>query len=156
MVALLALLAVQAGQPASGQTLVGTISRSGWAPTSLALHRPGGLLLVGDSNSASVFAFDARTLAARGSVAVDLLRVSDLVVDEAGDVSARRWCWRQSAASAAGEDTIEILVTVEGHHDAADTDVRRALADLEGLLAAHATPASLRSPVLSVSQPQFD
>ena len=83
MVALLALLAVQAGQPASGQTLVGTISRSGWAPTSLALHRPGGLLLVGDSNSASVFAFDARTLAARGSVAVDLLRVSDLVVDEA-------------------------------------------------------------------------
>ena len=79
-----------------------------------------------------------------------------IFVDEAGDVSARRWCWRQSAASAAGEDTIEILVTVEGHHDAADTDVRRALADLEGLLAAHATPASLRSTVLSVSQPQFD
>ena len=57
-----------------------------------------------------------------------------IFVDEADVVSARRWCWRQSAGSAAREDTTEILVTVEGHHATADQDVARALADLEALL----------------------
>ena len=43
-----------------------------------------------------------------------------IFVDEADVVSARRWCWRQSAGSAAREDTTEILVTVEGHHGTAE------------------------------------
>ncbi len=39
-----------------------------------------------------------------------------IFADEADVVSARRWCWRQSAWSTARDDTTEILVTVEGHH----------------------------------------
>jgi DNA/RNA-binding domain of Phe-tRNA-synthetase-like protein len=79
-----------------------------------------------------------------------------IFVDEAAVVSARRWCWRQSAASAAREDTTEILMTVEGHHGTADQDVPRALADLEALLAEHAAPATLRSAVLSVRDSDFE
>ena len=79
-----------------------------------------------------------------------------IFADEADVVSARRWCWRQSAASAAREDTTEILVTVEGHHGTADRDVTRALADLEALLVAHAAPATLRSAVLSASDSEFE
>jgi DNA/RNA-binding domain of Phe-tRNA-synthetase-like protein len=72
-----------------------------------------------------------------------------IFADEADVVSARRWCWRQSAGTAAREGTTEILVTVEGHHGTAEHDVTRALADLEALLVAHAAPAALRSAVLS-------
>jgi DNA/RNA-binding domain of Phe-tRNA-synthetase-like protein len=72
-----------------------------------------------------------------------------IFADATDIVSARRWCWRQSDASAAREDTTEILVTVEGHHGTAEQDVTRALADLEALLAAHAVPATLRSAVLN-------
>ena len=79
-----------------------------------------------------------------------------IFVDAADVVSARRWCWRQSAGSAARDDTTEILVTVEGHHEAAVDDVTRALADLEALLAAHAAPATLRSAVLSAEHPDFE
>jgi DNA/RNA-binding domain of Phe-tRNA-synthetase-like protein len=72
-----------------------------------------------------------------------------IFVDTADIVSARRWCWRQSVASAVRPDTTEILVTVEGHHPTADHDVTRALAEIEALLVAHAAPAALRSAVLS-------
>ena len=78
-----------------------------------------------------------------------------IFADEADVVSARRWCWRQSAGSAAREDTTEILVTVEGHHATAEHDVTRALADLEALLVAHAAPATLRSAVLSARDAEF-
>ncbi len=78
-----------------------------------------------------------------------------IFVDEADVVSARRWCWRQSAGSAAREDTTEILVTVEGHHGTAERDVTWALADLEALLVTHAAPATLRSAVLSARDSAF-
>jgi len=78
-----------------------------------------------------------------------------IFVDEADVVSARRWCWRQSAGSTAREDTTEILVTVEGHHAMADQDVARALADLEALLVAFAAPGTLRSAVLSARNPDL-
>ena len=52
-----------------------------------------------------------------------------IFADEADVVVARRWCWRQSAASAAREDTTDILVTVEGHHEGATADVNDALLD---------------------------
>lgn len=55
-------------------------------------------------------------------------------VDEADLVSARRWCWKQSDQSATRQQTEEALVTVEGQHDAAETDVGRALDDLLELL----------------------
>ena len=56
-------------------------------------------------------------------------------VDDAGQVSARRWCWRQSAQSAAGPATVEAVITVEGQHEGAVGDVEKAVADLSALLA---------------------
>jgi DNA/RNA-binding domain of Phe-tRNA-synthetase-like protein len=70
-------------------------------------------------------------------------------------VSARRWCWRQSRASAAGDDTTEILVTVEGHHDTAADDIDRALRDLQSLLGSYAAPSAVRSVILDASNPTF-
>ena len=79
-----------------------------------------------------------------------------IFVDEADVVSARGWCWRQSAGSAARADTTDILVTVEGHHGTADRDVTRALADLEALLLTYAAPATLRTAVLNARDPEFE
>jgi DNA/RNA-binding domain of Phe-tRNA-synthetase-like protein len=79
-----------------------------------------------------------------------------IFADDAGAVSARRWCWRQSRDSAAREDTRRILVTVEGHHDGARGDVEAALADLRELLADHARAAILAEAVLAADQPAFD
>jgi len=78
-----------------------------------------------------------------------------IFADEVDAVSARRWCWRQSRASAAREDTSEILVTVEGHHDSAPDDVDRALRDLQALLGSFASPATVRSGVVDASSPSF-
>ena len=78
-----------------------------------------------------------------------------IFVDEDEMVSARRWCWRQSRASAARSDSVEVLLTVEGHHPAAADDVDRALRDLGSLLGAHASPSAVRSQLLDASQPAF-
>ena len=75
--------------------------------------------------------------------------------DDDEQVIARRWCWRQSRASAAREDTTEVLVTVEGHHEAAPDDIDRALRDLEALIGSYASPATVRSDVLDASNPTF-
>jgi DNA/RNA-binding domain of Phe-tRNA-synthetase-like protein len=78
-----------------------------------------------------------------------------IFVDDASLVSARRWCWRQSAQSAAKEDTTEILVTVEGLHEGAQADAEAAVADLVLLLAEHARPASTGTSILTAAQPAF-
>ncbi|MGI8533725.1 MAG: B3/B4 domain-containing protein [Candidatus Limnocylindrales bacterium] len=79
-----------------------------------------------------------------------------IFVDEADVVAARRWCWRQSAASAASHDITEILVTVEGHHEAAPHEVRRALDDLDALIRAHAGAETIRRAILTVDDPVFE
>jgi DNA/RNA-binding domain of Phe-tRNA-synthetase-like protein len=79
-----------------------------------------------------------------------------IFVDELDTVVARRWCWRQSAESAATDSTRQILVTVEGHHDGASGDVQRALDDLELLLREHASVTTLRRSVLTLAEPAFD
>ncbi len=79
-----------------------------------------------------------------------------IFVDDAGQVAARRWCWRQSAESATRPDTRDILVTVEGHHERAPDDVPAAVADLRALLAAYTPAAAVRSEVLSAARPTFD
>lgn len=56
-----------------------------------------------------------------------------IFTDAAGVGVARRWCWRQSAESAARDETTIALVTVEGHHANAHADVAAALADLTEL-----------------------
>ena len=79
-----------------------------------------------------------------------------IFADEADIVVARRWCWRQSAASAARDDTTEILVTVEGHHEGAADEVSHAVDDLEQLFRAYAAPATLRRALLTVADPVFE
>jgi len=54
--------------------------------------------------------------------------------DPDGLVSARRWCWRQSAASADREDTTGVLITVEAQHAGGRAAVEAALRDLLALL----------------------
>jgi DNA/RNA-binding domain of Phe-tRNA-synthetase-like protein len=78
-----------------------------------------------------------------------------IFVDESGLVSARRWCWRQSAESASGPTTTEVLVTVEGHHDGAADDVAAALADLEALLRRHTPPTTASSAIVNAATPTF-
>jgi len=92
-----------------------------------------------------------------GSSTTDRPALGEVIfADEEDVVAARRWCWRQSAASAASDDTSEILVTVEGHHDGAADDVPRALDDLERLLNAHAAPRGFRRALLRAGSPAFD
>ena len=79
-----------------------------------------------------------------------------IFVDDVGLVSARRWCWRQSAESAARAETTEILVTVEGHHEGAAEDVADAVEDLRRLLDRHAGEPVTAAAVLMPSRPVFE
>lgn len=78
-----------------------------------------------------------------------------IFVDDVGLVSARRWCWRQSAQSAASESTSEALITVEGHHDDAEVDVAAALNDLLGLIAVYQPGSSVSFDLLSPGHGEF-
>jgi DNA/RNA-binding domain of Phe-tRNA-synthetase-like protein len=78
-----------------------------------------------------------------------------IFVDDDGSVSARRWCWRQSAQSAASESTSQALITVEGHHDGAEVDVAAALDDLLGLLAIHQPESSSAFDLLAPGHHEF-
>lgn len=77
-------------------------------------------------------------------------------VDEAGMVSARRWCWRQSAQSAAGPGTVEALMTVEGQHPGAADDVAAATEDLLSLLAEFQPSAGVDSAQIGPGSPGFE
>ena len=79
-----------------------------------------------------------------------------IFADDADTISARRWCWRQSRQSAAGPSTTEVLVTVEGHHEDACADVAAALDDLLALIEEHASPASMRSAMVTAEAPAFE
>ncbi|MCY3834152.1 MAG: phenylalanine--tRNA ligase beta subunit-related protein [Chloroflexi bacterium] len=72
--------------------------------------------------------------------------------DEKRMVVARRWCWRQSATSAAGENTTDAVITVEAHHDDGARDIECALADLLALLADFAG-GRCESAVLNADNP---
>src|SRR5579884_659278 len=58
--------------------------------------------------------------------------------DGTGLVMARRWCWRQSEQSAAQLDTNTAIITIEGHHERAHSDIEAALRDLLDLLRTYA------------------
>ena len=76
-------------------------------------------------------------------------------VDDAGLVSARRWCWRQSDQSAARAATVDALITVEGQHEDAEADVTRATDDLLLLLSEHQPEATVASAILSPRAGEF-
>lgn len=72
--------------------------------------------------------------------------------DATGLVTARRWCWRQSAESAARDDTTDVLITIEAHHAGGRADVEAAVRDLTTLLPL--TPgAKVRSAILDREYP---
>ena len=74
--------------------------------------------------------------------------------DENRLVVARRWCWRQSAESAAGPETTRVIITVEAQHPNGRQVVAEALNDLMELLTEY-FGGSLQSAVLDVNQPAF-
>jgi DNA/RNA-binding domain of Phe-tRNA-synthetase-like protein len=69
-------------------------------------------------------------------------------------VVARRWCWRQSATSAATETTTDAIITVEGHHGSAKTDVQKAVDDLLELLRTYAG-GTYEFGILTVDNPSI-
>jgi DNA/RNA-binding domain of Phe-tRNA-synthetase-like protein len=74
-----------------------------------------------------------------------------IFVDGTDIVSARRWCWRQSAQTATRATTVDALVVVEGHHDTASRDVESALTDLASLLASYQPRSQTASHVVSAT-----
>ncbi len=58
-----------------------------------------------------------------------------IFADTTNLVVARRWCWRQSAESAAQADTTDALITCEAQHEDGASAVARAQQDLLELLA---------------------
>lgn len=78
-----------------------------------------------------------------------------IFVDDAGLVSARRWCWRQSAESATGSGSTDVLVTVEGHHQAAAAEVAAAIDDIGDLLAEFQPGAATERSLLGPENPSF-
>ncbi len=75
--------------------------------------------------------------------------------DESQTVHARRWCWRQSAQSAARETTTDALITIEAHHDGGRADVEHAVRDLMALLSEYASGTSV-SALLDADNPAFE
>jgi DNA/RNA-binding domain of Phe-tRNA-synthetase-like protein len=78
-----------------------------------------------------------------------------IFVDEAGVVSARRWCWRQSAATATTASTTDALFVVEGHHEDAAAVVASAVHDLVALLAEVQPTSTTEQALLSRETPRW-
>ena len=72
--------------------------------------------------------------------------------DEKKMVVARRWCWRQSATSAANESTSRAVITVEAHHEDGKADIENALSDLLDLLREFAD-GDFNAAVLNAEKP---
>lgn len=62
-----------------------------------------------------------------------------IFADEQKHIAARRWCWRQSAHSAATPQTHRAVVTVEAQHQDGRSDVELAVNDLVYYLAEYAS-----------------
>ena len=77
-----------------------------------------------------------------------------IFVDEDDVVSARRWCWRQSAGSATRETTSEALIVTEGLHETAGRDVAAARDDLLALLGRFQAESKTASDLLSAEEPR--
>ncbi|CAN5799898.1 phenylalanine--tRNA ligase beta subunit-related protein [soil metagenome] len=77
-----------------------------------------------------------------------------IFVDRNNVVSARRWCWRQSARSATSMTTADALFVIEAHHETAGQDIEAATDDLISLLAAHQHHSDTGSHLLSAANPR--
>jgi len=74
--------------------------------------------------------------------------------DASGVAVARRWCWRQSAESAAQARTRRAIFTIESQHPGGETDVSAALSDLLSLLHQYAGGVAL-SGLVGPNSPSF-
>jgi DNA/RNA-binding domain of Phe-tRNA-synthetase-like protein len=74
-------------------------------------------------------------------------------VDDALLASSRRWCWRQSAESAASPKTVEALFTIEAQHEDGEGDVRRATDELLGMLTVFQPQAKVSHGFLTPDTP---
>ena len=74
-------------------------------------------------------------------------------IDEKGAVAARRWCWRQSATSAASATTADALFVIEGHHESASEDATQAANDLCELIHQFQPDCVLKSFSLTPDHP---
>ncbi|WFF05338.1 phenylalanine--tRNA ligase beta subunit-related protein [Micromonospora sp. WMMD1076] len=77
-----------------------------------------------------------------------------IFADQDGHAHARRWCHRQSGASAVRAGTTEVLVVVEAMHDRAAPTVRRMLDDLAAALDELWRVPS-RTALLTADAPEF-
>lgn len=77
-----------------------------------------------------------------------------IFIDPQGHVVARRWCWRQSATSAASLTTTEALITIEAQHPGSAAEVSAAVNDLTVLLATYAG-GQYTHALINASQPAF-
>jgi len=77
-----------------------------------------------------------------------------IFVDERNDVSARRWCWRQSAKSATSPFTVNAMIVIEGHHETAQSDIQSAVADMTALLEIYQPQSEFTSFDLSAAAPR--
>ncbi len=75
-----------------------------------------------------------------------------IFADETGLVIARRWCWRQSAESAAQPGTTNAILTVEAQHSGGRAQAESALRDLLNLLEVYAG-GSFKSALLDRDHP---
>ena len=85
-------------------------------------------------------------LGSAGSVHPDPGEV--IFADRDDRVSARRWCWRQSAQSATSAATGGALIVVEALHATAAPDIASAVSDLTALLRRYQPGARLTSCTL--------
>lgn len=72
--------------------------------------------------------------------------------DEQQMVIARRWCWRQSAESAAQLSTKNALITIEAQHEDGHNTVTKAVNDCVQLLETYTT-TTLQYAILDANQP---
>lgn len=76
-------------------------------------------------------------------------------VDDANQVHARRWTFRQSRRSAVGAETARVLIVSEGLHATADRDVPALIDGLAGAIG-ELWPAPTQRAVLSAEAPRLD
>jgi DNA/RNA-binding domain of Phe-tRNA-synthetase-like protein len=81
-----------------------------------------------------------------------------IFADQVGNAHARRWANRQSAQSAIRQDTKQVLIVIEAHHDQAANDVKKVMLylaeHLQTLWSINATAAT--TATLSAAAPRFE
>ncbi|NNF69144.1 MAG: hypothetical protein HKN01_05180 [Acidimicrobiia bacterium] len=135
----------------AAEALLRRLDRAGDIPSISMLVDIGNLVSI--SHSLPVAVFDADKVV--GVLAVTLARGIEqfaglgaaesetpeagevIFIDEASQVAARRWCWKQGGATATGPSTTSAVFVTEAVHDGNQADVEAAAVELERLILTH-------------------